>query len=93
MITVIQSKVALWLYDFNPFPLRDFPYLTSFAGAEKVTPLHTYLPHRGTSHKRCGSTANAFLSLTRNSGSTTCVGRKGTSTARMKKIPTHIYNV
>ena len=22
---------------FNPFPLRDFPYLTTFAGAEKVT--------------------------------------------------------
>ena len=22
---------------FNPFPLRDFPYLTSFAGAEKIT--------------------------------------------------------
>jgi len=32
------------LYGFNPFPLRDFPYLTTFAGAEKVTPLHTYLP-------------------------------------------------
>ena len=27
---------------FNPFPLRDFPYLTSFAGAEKITPLHIH---------------------------------------------------
>ena len=27
---------ALWLYGFNPFPLRDFPYLVSLAGAEKV---------------------------------------------------------
>ena len=71
-------------------------HLFSLAGAEKVTPLHTYLPlmrqriykcvlylsvpatshkrqmwlcpscthtylpHRGTSHKRCGSTANAI---------------------------------
>ncbi|MBP3671482.1 MAG: hypothetical protein J6J06_05920 [Bacteroidaceae bacterium] len=43
---------------FNPFPLRDFPYLTSFAGAEKVTPLHTYLPHRGTSRERRDSTNN-----------------------------------
>ena len=55
---------------FNPFPLRDFPYLTTFAGAEKITPLHIHCLYRGTSHKRCGSTANAFLSLTRNSGST-----------------------
>ncbi|MBP3671845.1 MAG: hypothetical protein J6J06_07775 [Bacteroidaceae bacterium] len=63
MITVIQCKVALWLYKFNPFPLRDFPYLTTFAGAEKITPLHIHCLSRGTSHKRCGSTA-------RNSGST-----------------------
>ena len=27
-------------------------HLVSRAGAEKATPLHTYLPHRGTSHKR-----------------------------------------
>jgi len=26
-----------WLYGFNPFPLRDFPYLVSLAGAEKIT--------------------------------------------------------
>ena len=27
---------------FNPFPLRDFPYLVSLAGAEKITPLHIH---------------------------------------------------
>ena len=29
--------MALRLYGFNPFPLRDFPYLVSLAGAEKIT--------------------------------------------------------
>ena len=54
---------------FNPFPLRDFPYLTPFAGAEKVTLRLILCLYRGnvhskwyslsvlaTSHKRCGST-------------------------------------
>ena len=38
------QKYTIIAVFFNPFPLRDFPYLTTFAGAEKVTPLHTYLP-------------------------------------------------
>ena len=30
----VSLKFAVF---FNPFPLRDFPYLTTFAGAEKDT--------------------------------------------------------
>ncbi|MBE6307132.1 MAG: hypothetical protein E7084_05695 [Bacteroidales bacterium] len=56
-IRLFVEPQRLWLYGFNPFPLRDFPYLVSLAGAEKITPLHIHCLYRGTSHKRCGSTA------------------------------------
>ena len=31
---------------FNPFPLRDFPYLVSLAGAEKITLRLTHIGHK-----------------------------------------------
>ena len=76
------QKYTIIAVFFNPFPLRDFPYLTTFAGAEKVTPLHTYL-HLKRHESRASNVASpkllplgnaytsmAFHSLTRNSGST-----------------------
>ena len=32
-----RQKYTILAVFFNPFPLRDFPYLTTFAGAEKIT--------------------------------------------------------
>ena len=66
---------ASWLYDFNPFPLRDFPYLVSLAGAEKVTLRLILCLYRGTSRERRGST--------------TCVGRKGNSSANPLPLSRH----
>ena len=37
---------------FNLYPLRDFPYLTAFAGAEKVTLRLILCLSRGTSRER-----------------------------------------
>ena len=44
LVAGTDKENGIFAVFFNPFPLRDFPYLTTFAGAEKITPLQILLP-------------------------------------------------